>query len=160
MRLDALPTIRTSRDAESIFAALDKLSLKGKLPGYEQIDERRFKVALFGDPFDRDLIATITPDERGGSVLTFNTKLHAKAPILLIVSIVVSIWPGVVLMDSLIPASWGWWPTWWWYLPLVIVPLPIFLPRIWKKSERSAADHLREQVVRIQTICEGATSTA
>ncbi len=124
------------------------MSLKGKLPGYEQLGASRFKVALFGNPFDGDLIATIEPTE-AGSTITFTTKLHAKGPIVLIVSIVLSIWPGVMLTDSLIPGSWGWWPTWMWYLPLTILPLPYFLPKMWKKSRAESENHLLEQLQRI-----------
>lgn len=70
------------------------------------------------------------------------------------ISVIVSIWPGVELMDSLIPASWNWIATWKWYLPLVIVPLPIFLPLMWRKSNRAAEDHLGEQIERISAVLD------
>jgi hypothetical protein len=146
--LDDLPTLRTSKSASEILASLDRMSLKGKLPGYEPLGSSSFKVALFGNPFDGDLIATIEPSS-AGSTITFTTKLHAKAPIVLIVSIVLSIWPGVMLTDSLIPGAWGWWPTWTWYMPLVILPLPYFLPKMWKKSRAESESHLLEQIERI-----------
>lgn len=75
--------------------------------------------------------------------------MRLKAPLILAISVIVSIWPGVELMDALIPASWGWIDTWKWYMPLVIVPLPIFLPLMWRKSNRAAEDHLAEQLERI-----------
>jgi len=133
------------------------MSLKGKLPGYEPIDAESFKVALFGEPFDRDLIASIESAD-AGSIITFTTKLHAKAPMTLLISVLLSIWPGVMLTDALIPSSWGWWPTWTWYLPMAILPLPYFLPRMWKKSRAASESHLREQLERIATASDANTS--
>ena len=56
-------------------------------------------------------------------------------------------------MDILTPASW--WPTWTWYLPLVIVPTVLMAPGMWKKSERAAAEHAREQITTIAKRVEG-----
>lgn len=156
--LKAIPAIHSPYSPAELFARLDRLAVNGKLPGYEPIDEATFRVTLFGNPFDRRLIASIksgasAPEAGGcacqGSTIEFRTSLRSKAPVVLIVSVLVSIWPGVRLMDALIPARWGWWPTWMWYLPLVIVPLPIFTIRLWRKSQLAAEDHLREQYERI-----------
>lgn len=141
-------------DRAACLASLDKLARRGRLPGFEQIDDQSFKVALFGEPFDRDLIGEIR--DRDGSVeIAFRSRLRMKIPLIFIVTVVVSIWPGVELMDALIPASWGWIDTWIWYLPLVIGPLPFVMPPMWRKSSRAAADHLGEQLERIANATNG-----
>lgn len=60
----------------------------------------------------------------------------------------------MLLTDALIPGAWGWWPTWTWYLPLTILPLPFILPRIWAKSGHAARQHADEQIARIAAALE------
>ncbi len=155
--LSTIPSVRSQRSIAECLRALDQLSRKGKLPGYEPRGSDAFKVSLFGEPFDRDLIGSMK-SLANGCEISFQTSLRMKAPLILAISIIVSIWPGVELMDALIPASWGWIDTWMWYMPLMIVPLPIFLPVMWRKSNKAAADHLGEQLERIRTAVDGRTA--
>ena len=148
VRLSSLPALRSPLTPAQILAALDRLARRGKLPGYEPLGALGFKVALFGEPFDRDLIATLMVAD-DATRLTFRARLQRKAPAVLFGSVALSIWPGVLIMDTIIPGSWGWWPTWTWYLPMTILPLPIVLPGMLKKSNASARIHLREQLERI-----------
>lgn len=151
-RSQPLPQLRTPLTPTEALDRLGLASRRGRLPGFEPApkggDTRRFKAAAFGHPFDREILGAISPDPEGGSVVEFRTRLLVKAPLIYLVSIVVSIWPGLPLVDALIPASWGWWPTWWWYLPLCVLPLP-FLPRMWRRSEAVAHDEAHKTVRKI-----------
>jgi hypothetical protein len=150
--LHAPPAIRMRLSADEAIKRLDRLAVKGRLPGFATYPESsRFEVVLFGEPFDRALVGTIhNSADSAQHTIDFTLRVKSRVPIIFAITIVLTIWPGVVLTDSLIPGAWGWWPTWWWYLPLVILPLPFMLPRMWKKSEAGAADHLREQYERIR----------
>ena len=48
----------------------------------------------------------------------------------------------------MIPASWGWWDTWTWYIPLCLLPLP-FLPRMWRRSEAAARAEAHKAVAKV-----------
>jgi len=154
-RLSPPPAIETRLDASEAIQRLDRLAVKGRLPGFARYpDSNRFEVALFGEPFDRALVGEIHDHGGQNRAVEFSVRLKSRAPAIFIIAIVFTIWPGVVLTDSLIPGAWGWWPTWWWYLPLVIAPLPFIVPKMWKKSEASARDHLCEQYQRIREALE------
>ena len=142
---DALPAVRCGLTPDEVIHKLDRAARRGTLPGFEPSGDGGFRVAVFGNPFDRELAATVTAAE-GGSLIRCEPTLNRKAPLVLLVSVLVSIWPGVALVDTMIPASWGWWPTWTWYLPLVIVPTVLMLPGMWKKSEAAARAHALEQL--------------
>lgn len=143
-----LPRLRTPAAPDEIIKTLDRAARQGKLPGFETDPPGHFRVAAFGSPFDRELVARIDQSD-SASLVRFEPRLLRKAPLVVILSVLVSIWPGVEFVDVLIPASWGWWPTWTWYLPLVIVPTILMLPGIWRKSENAAAEHAREQIHKI-----------
>lgn len=149
-----LPVVKTPLSPDAVIEKLDRAARRGTLPGFEP-EEGGFRVAVFGQPFDRELHARLTPTEDGCEI-SFSPALRAKAPVVLLVSVLISIWPGVALVDTMIPARWGWWPTWTWYLPLVIVPTVLMFPGMWKKSERAAAAHAREQIQAVASRTEGA----
>jgi hypothetical protein len=146
-----LPTLETGLTPEEVLDRLDRLARKGKLPGYEPgpgPDE--FRVLAFGEPFDQEVLGRIGPAHGAGAhQVTFTLRTKRRLPAVFAVVTAFTIWPGVLLTDALIPASWGWWPTWTWYLPLTILPLPFLLPRMWKKSGRAARGHADEQIGKI-----------
>jgi len=108
-----------------------------------------FRVSLFGEPFDRSLIGRIRPEPNGGGVIAWRVSLHRKTPIAFVVSTIIAIWPGLPMLDKVIPPAWNWWPTWTWYLPIVIVPTIVLAPIMWRRSERAAREHAQEQLGRI-----------
>lgn len=148
----SLPVVRTGLSRAEIVERLDKAARRGGLPGFETAGDGDFRVAVFGKPFDRELVARVE-ESAGESVIRFAPRLLKKAPLILIVSVVLSVWPGIEFVDILTPASW--WPTWTWYLPLVIVPTVLMAPGMWKKSEAAAVGHAREQIGVIAKRVEG-----
>ncbi|MFG0273797.1 MAG: hypothetical protein ACF8QF_01940 [Phycisphaerales bacterium] len=104
----------------------------------------------FGEPFDQEILGRIGPAHGAGAhQVIFTARTKRRLPAIFAVVLAFTIWPGVLLTDALIPAAWGWWPTWTWYLPLTILPLPLVLPRMWKKSGRAARGHADEQIAKI-----------
>ena len=148
---EPLPTLRTALPASEALARLDRRARAGKLPGYMTLGARTFRVDAFGQPFDGELIAAISdPGDDGRSAITFRLRTLRRMPVIFAVVIVFTVWPGVLLTDALIPGEWGWWPTWWWYLPLTILPLPFAVPKLWNRSQAALRTHAIEQIGRIE----------
>ena len=135
--LRALPTIRTKLTPQAFLAAADAASKAGKLPGFEKTPAY-FNTLLFGAPFDRTMTtsANAGPDH---TTISFSTRLLLKMPLIFAVLIIFSIWPGVTLTHSLLRTYFPAYTiqTWWWYLPLTILPLPWYLKKTIKQSEAS-----------------------
>ncbi|TVQ33528.1 MAG: hypothetical protein EA376_02195 [Phycisphaeraceae bacterium] len=145
-----LPALRTELGPKEVLDKLAYASRRGRMPGFERrSEENAFQVAAFGQPFDRIVVGRVGPaDDAGRCEIAFKSVLLKKMPIAFIVTFVVSIWPGLPILDSFIPGSWGWWPTWTWYIPMCLLPLP-FVPRMWRKSEQLAHNEAHKMVRRI-----------
>lgn len=145
-----LPAVRTPLTPEEILSRLDQASRRGRLPGFVRGGHGGlFAAAAFGQPFDKVLVATATPAPGGGTALAFRTKLLPKMPAVFAVILALTVWPGVRIMDQLIPASWGWIPTWWWYIPLTVLPIPFAWRAAMRKSNASAAESARSAIDQI-----------
>ena len=145
----------------AVLKKLTKAARKGRLPEYEITQNvqgqhpGRFEVLIFGHPYDRTLLAEVHEEDEG-STIAFTTKLRWKFPIIMIVLIAITIWPGVWLTDSMFEtyfASYPWfgWPTWvWWVIYEALVLIAI--PPLWKqytKSERKTAVEARDLIEKI-----------
>ena len=138
--------IRTALVPSEVLATLLTMAKKGKLAGYRALGSHpteksgaAFRASVFGEPYDRELIASVVP-EGSGSVVRFESRLLKKFPAIMIVVTVLSIQPGLWLTDSMLKLYFSWYTieTWWWYLPLVLLSVPM-LWKQFKKSERAAA---------------------
>lgn len=150
---EPLPTLTTTLSVQEAIDRLDRASRRGKLAGFVRLPDQRagarFKASAFGEPFDREVVGLVS--DRGGTrAIELSARLVWKIPAVLIVSTVLSIWPGLPIVDKLIPASWGWWETWTWYIPLSVLPLA-YLPVSWRKSERTAWESVRKVVATISS---------
>jgi hypothetical protein len=134
---------------------LESLARRGKLPGYRALSDSSFRVDAFGNPFDADLIATITSTDP--LELRFTLRVRRMFPLVFALVTLLTIWPGVLITDSLIPGEWGWWPTAYWYLPLTILPIPLIVRSLRKKTRVSTRAHAQKQ---IRTICQALSATA
>jgi len=154
--LSSPPVIETPLPPDEALRRLDRLAVAGKLPGFKASgDGRGFHVAVFAEPFDRRLEAHMRDGGGGRTIIETRVKMLLKTPFIYTVAIGLAIWPGVALTDALIPASWGWIPTWQWYLPLLILPLPFALRGMVKRSDQAAREHLSEQIQRIAQATDG-----
>lgn len=159
VRLDALPALRSPLPPAEAVEALDRHSRRGKLPGFRRLAPDEVSVSVFGEPFDRRLHARFAPDG-AGSLISLRARLILRIPIIACVIMLFTIWPGVWLTDSMLltyyPPAQHWWPTWTWYLPITVIPLPFAAWGLWKRSEAACR---REAAIAIDRICEGADAS-
>jgi hypothetical protein len=133
----ALPTLRTALDAAAILARLDAAARRGRLPGLVAPAHRAlFEVREFGEPFESTLVATLVDGE-----IRFALRLRPTMPLVFVLIVALTIWPGVWLTESFLAvlggSFWRW--TWWWYLPLSVVGGAWALRSAWARSRATAA---------------------
>jgi hypothetical protein len=151
---EGLPTITAVAAPEEILRRLDTASRRGRLAGFEARPEDGvlFVASAHGHPFDSLLVAHHEAHE-GGSRLSFGVRMLRRMPVIFLLAIVFSVWPGVYFMDELVaqllPNWWRPWVTYWWYLPLSIIPAPWMWASAMRKSRRSASDHAGETITKI-----------
>lgn len=134
---------------EAVLERLLGAAKRGKLPGYERVTgatPAQFRVSVFGEPYDRELIGTLRPGPSGGTVITFECRLLRKLPAIVVIITVLSFQPGMWLTDQMLNIYWAWYrahvTTWWWYMPLMILSLPM----LWKQFRASEAATAQERV--------------
>lgn len=155
----APPPIFAPMSPSEAIRRLDRASKQGRLPGFERRGELRFRALVYGEPFDREMLCDVRA-EGDGCVLGCRLRLLKRLPTVAIALIVVSIWPGVWLTDSMIQTYFpgypnAFWVTAVWYLPLTVVPLPWILRSMWRKSEGIAQEELVRTVGRIVRAVDG-----
>jgi hypothetical protein len=99
----------------------------------------------------------------GGTRLRFRTLLPLRLPLAVGLVLVLSVWPGVWLTDSMLVTYWGWygarvaalpWLTYAWYLPLML-PLPWVYKRVLDRSNEAATRSARELIGRMAGVLDG-----
>ncbi|MFG0305809.1 MAG: hypothetical protein ACF8Q5_06305 [Phycisphaerales bacterium JB040] len=146
--------VRTPMPGERVLEEARSMSRRGKLPGFvEGGDEGRagelFRCAAFGRPFDSELVVRAEDSPGGGCALTGEVRLKPALPWVFGVVTALTVWPGVVLMDSLMNSWFRWYPvetwvTYAWYVPLTVLPLPWVVRRVVRQSRESAWGHALE----------------
>jgi len=156
--LDALPEVRAALEPRAIVARLDTLARRGKLAGFAPSQQNGvlFEAACFGEPFDRVLEARAA-GEGDRTVLKFSARLLPRIPAIFAVVTALTIWPGVWLTDSMLTTYFSWYkiPTWWWYMPLTIIPMFWMVPKMIRKSERSCRESAARQIAAIDAALNG-----
>jgi hypothetical protein len=111
-----------------------------------------FRVAAFGNPIDADLDARPRP-VNGLVMLDFALTIPRRLPVTLAVSLVLTVWPGVYFTDQLMIQFLPTWraaiPTWWWYLPVSIVPIPWVWRRVMRRARDTTMTSAREMIDKI-----------
>lgn len=148
-----LPTLAIDLSADEIKNRLLKLSKRGKLAGFDaQCPDGLLSIAAHGTPFDSKLIL----NHHDGEV-SFELKLLAMMPRIFALILIVTIWPGLPLTDDFL-ASFTWYEsfmanigfkTWYWYLPMTVLPAPFALKGAIKKSKSSAKQSAIEAIEKI-----------
>jgi hypothetical protein len=156
------PTIGAPLAPGEAIKRLDRASKQGKLAGFARLDGDRFRTLVYGEPFDRELLGTIR-EQGDGCEISLELRLLKKMPSIAIAMVVVSIWPGVWLTDSMIQTYFAGYPnSFWvtaaWYLPLTVIPLPWMLRSMWRKSEGIAREEFGKMVEKIVRAVDGAIS--
>lgn len=162
-----LPTLRTPLSPEAVLERLDRLSKRGKLPGFARVQQLRgpgtpsgaaFRVLVFGSPYDQELIAALAPEPAasgpasgpGATALSFRLRLLRKTPTIMIGTIVLTLFPGLPLTDTMLKAYFDWYriETWWWYVPLTVLTLP-FMWRQFTASKRASRAEADQVIAKI-----------
>jgi hypothetical protein len=153
-----LPSVRVELSLEQVVERLRTASRRGRLPGFRAGGDEGalFAVAAHGHPFDADLLGSYTQASGGGGsggVLRFSLRFHRRMPIIFAVVLLVTVWPGVYFMDELIaqylPDWWRPWVTYWWYLPLTILPLPWAWRTLMRRSRATTSASAHEAIQKI-----------
>lgn len=149
--VDELPTSLT---ADAIVERLAVASKRGRLAGFARPGGGvLFVVDAFGTPFDGVVEARFESDSSGGR-LRFALRMKRRLPIIFAIVLVATVWPGLYFTDQLIPGEWGWIPTWWWYLPLTIVPIPWAWRAAMRKSRATMEASAREAIGKVRAELE------
>src|SRR5262245_24429089 len=139
-----------------VVSRLDQLARRGKLPGFIDRGGGRFSVEAYGQPFDHELDAAATREgER--TVIRFQLRRLRKTPLIYWLIVLLTIWPGVWLTDSMLHAYFSGYhiATWMWYLPVTILPLPWMWLRAVRRSHAMAQVSAGEAVKKIAAEAAG-----
>ena len=171
---DALPHIVAPLGADQAIEKLSAASKRGKLAGFEKgVGNHLFEVAAFGAPFDKVLELREAPAQEGQLRLAPTLRLPMKLPAIFAVVLVLAVWPGEPLTDSLLRTYFGfyngwthpdvdgaWLRTWMWYYPLT-VPSCFFAWRSsMKKTKASTSASAHEMLAKIASLLGGETKPA
>lgn len=144
-------------DGAGVVAALDRLAKRGKLPGFMKVGSGgggEFEVAAFGMLYDRVLRGRVEGDR-----VRFGGRLKRGLPIGVAVGFVLTLYPGVLLTDTLLNMWFRWYPqelwvTVAWYVPLTLLAAPALWAQF-KASERASRRHAEETIAKIATALGG-----
>lgn len=155
-----LRDLRVPLAAEEIVRRLDEAARRGKLPGFAAAapgGEALFTLTDFGSPFESVLVAA--PATEGDSTrLRFSIRLKPTMPVVFAIMLVITIWPGVWLTDSLLRTYSSWymslpdWATYAWYLPLTVPFCPPAMLAALRRSRASAAAEAQELIDKLAAI--------
>lgn len=146
----ALPSLLTPLGPDAVLQRLHTASRRGRLPGFAPgQSDPLFRAAAFATPFDHELLASASPTP-DGLRLTFRLRMLPRMPVIFAAALAASVWPGVHLVDQLIPVSWGWVSThvYWWYLPLALLAL-LAWPAAVRRSRAAARASALDAITRI-----------
>jgi hypothetical protein len=148
---ERLPEIITELSPAEVLSRAETLSRRGKLPGFGAI-EGGFVATAFGEPFDHALSAHVS-DGR----IRFTSRVKPLLPAAAALIVVITIWPGVWLTDSLLTTYFAGYDyaTWMWYLPLTVIPLPWAIRRMRRRSRDAAEESARELIERVREATDG-----
>lgn len=151
---EPLPIVRSSRTPSEAMERLALASRRGRLAGFQRDSGNTFRATLFSEPFDHELLATVD-EAPGGSAIHSRARMLPRLPVIFAVVLILTVYPGVLLTDSMIPGEWGWIDTWIWYIPLTALPLPWIWARLMKKCRAAAGASAFELLHKIAAEVEG-----
>ena len=145
------PMVVTALSRDEIRDKLDYAARRGRMPGLS-LDTSRgvFEIKDFGQPFESVLVAELAKNG-AEQVLRFTTRLRPVLPIVFAVMLIISIWPGIYLVDSMLDHYFSWYniPTWWWYLPLTVPTSPFLFRSVMRNSRASAEVDARTLIQKV-----------
>lgn len=142
-------------------AKLSKIADRGRLPGFvpsiapvpEQDGAKpaaAFRAVAFGAPYDEELLGSVFP-VGSGSEVRFRMRRLRKVPVIMAVVLILTVWPGMPLTDSMLRVYFNWYKieTWWWYIPLTVLSLPVMWKQ-WMSSHAAAVAEAKTLIERMR----------
>lgn len=130
-------------------AVLERLAKKakmGRLPDFKAgSDGSSFTLLTPAGIYDHHLTCRVDAAE-GGSRLTLSLAIGKRTPMIAIALVVLTFFPGLYLTDSMLTTYFEWYTiqTWWWYVPMAILMIPV----LWKQYKASG-EAARAEATRI-----------
>lgn len=154
--LAALPRVETALTPAEIGQRLARLAKRGKLPNHVERAVDAFSCDLFGEPLDFEMSGSLKRDGERTSI-TCTARIKPRTPIVFWLIAALTIQPGMWMTDSMIRTYITSYdiPTWWWYLPLTVLPIPFVWIRMLSRSRRAALEHAHELIERIRAEVDG-----
>jgi hypothetical protein len=142
-----LPGVPCELDNEQVISRLDAAARRGRLPDFTKGPPGLFTVGAFGGPFDYRLVA-----QRDAAAINFSLVMKLKMPVITVIVLVLTVWPGVWLTDSMIRTYFESYDyaTWMWYLPITVLPTPWMWAVMVRRSRAAATDHALELIERVR----------
>lgn len=159
--------IESAAEPGALLNALERAGRRGRLPGFTRTGDDSFCVDCDAVPFEYLIEGRIEPAP-AGSRIALHMRRKPVLPAVFALVLVVTIWPGVWLTDSLLATYWtaygAWtesmpWLTYAWYLPLTVLPLPWIWLALTSKSRAGAAESARKQREALARIAEEAAAS-
>ncbi len=155
--------ILTNLPPDAVVRTLDELARRGKLPGFVAGSGGSpwlFQADAFAAPFDGRLRATAAPEPDGRTRLHTAVSVKPLWPWCFAVAMILAVWPGVVLTESLLASffphtPWTWQYTWWWYMPLSVPSAPWAIWHALSRSRTAARQSAAELVANLARALDG-----
>jgi len=133
--------LRTSLAPGEVVDRLERRARKGKLPGFRREGERSCSVLVFAGAYDHRLTLRAETD---GTVRS-DLRMLRKLPVIVAGVLVLATWPGLPLTDSMLRIYFDWYDnapirTWWWYLPMMLLAIPVVLKQLAKARGEARAE--------------------
>jgi hypothetical protein len=115
-----------------------------------------FEIRELGAPFEHVIRARAEGGSGGGTTLRFEMARLPRMPLIFVVVLALTVWPGVWITDSMLKTYFTWYTieTWWWYIPITVLPLPW----AWRAIARKSALTAREDAAKAMATVRGALS--
>lgn len=165
-------TVRTSISPSEALAAFAERARRGKLAEYRNgplgSKGGDFSVEAAAAPFDHKLVGSFESAEQA-TLIRLRLHRHGWMPLIFAVILIVAVWPGVWLTDSMLVTYFGWYSSWvrsmpWltyaWYLPLTAGPLPWMWKGFIRKSRAEAHESAAEMAAAIAQAVNGTVEPA
>ncbi|MBL8762155.1 MAG: hypothetical protein JNL50_12725 [Phycisphaerae bacterium] len=147
---NGLARLATPLPPGEVMGRVAEMSKRGKLPGFAQSSPGEFVAEAFATPFDHTLHCRVDAAP-SGATLSFSLRMNRRLPWVYVLVLAVTIWPGVWVTDSMLKTYFSWYtiPTWWWYMPITVIPIPWMWRSFMRKSRTGADASARELIADI-----------
>jgi len=146
--------LHTPLAAGAVLERLGRAARLGRVPGFEVRGPAAFRVEADAMPFAHELVGRIEESGDGGSRVRLDLRRMGRMPLIFALVLLLTMWPGVWLTDSLIATYWSaygrWsaempWLTYAWYIPVTVLPLPWMWRSMARKSLAEARASAQKQ---------------